>query len=1116
MYYKTLGSREKLFALSFLWLFSVTALLAQNFVGGKRIKQGLWENRQIDYVDGDIAVILKAGVNKNNILPLLQKHGATIKRDFDKLGWGLIELPTSHDVLSKAFELKQSPLLKAAEPNMVNRVQSDPNDPFFLDGHQWALWNRGQNPPSGTSGADINMRNAWEISRGSSNVIIAVLDTGVPLVNGSLSHPDLDDPNKFILGADFVDVPADGVRDNSGHGTHVTGIISAETDNGVGIAGIAGNCRILAIQVFDANGSGSDAAFYNGVIYAVDNGAKIINYSGGGSPSDTKQLALEYAKGHDVVLVASAGNSCGGPVKYPAAYSNFAWGTTTIAVSATNHNDVITEYSNAGPEINVSAPGGHGTTNVCQTGYVYYDSDDIYSTTPNYPFNFQIRHPEITQNYGYLAGTSMAAPHVSGVAALLRSINSTLFASEVRDILQASAIDKGPAGFDNTYGHGRIDAYQALLRALAYANKSMSANATAGNNSRRLVKDSNGYYNLVFESGTTTGGQEIFYRFSTDGINWTVPHRLSAGNGGNASPCISERNGKLYVIWQRWDGSAYDVLFRSTYIAGGGWSNIQQLSPNHAYPPTPVITSPATNKLMAVWRGNIRLLYRTSNDNGINWTATTQVPSTGTNDLSPTLAPIIINGGGGTRSCLIYARTPGSIHYRYYIHGPDSAESWNASVKNLSQIVPGSYNNHKAPSITPSGTAGNQHLHVAWEAAIAATGERVIIHRKATNWGTWPSVYSVLAFILNQPQLPSITGLANDSAELLFQGFDLNNIYKRHDDGSTWGGTVFLAAGTNPSVSIGNTTAKYVWTSGSAAPYQIQTSTETLSKISGKQLATVYHRSIAVIDTTTGNWLEVRLDKLAVKTKSGEEFAVPFAEAKEDAISLTPANAFANLASSWSTLPADAESLFVRCQVNGQGLSAIKDRANRIGIEIALAKKNGASLRLPVITTSSESLPATVRTISIAASNLAGGEISLRAQVSGIENKSSLIASLGHIYEVVEAPIGKTLEAIAQNATPQDYALSAYPNPFSANGTFGNPATQIRFTMKEAGLAMLRVYNLNGQLVRELLHEPRAAGEYALPWDGRDPRGVAAASGVYFIRFETGHEVKLSKVMLVR
>ena len=173
-------------------------------------------------------------------------------------------------------------------------------------------------------------------------------------------------------------------------------------------------------------------------------------------------------------------------------------------------------------------------------------------------------------------------------------------------------------------------------------------------------------------------------------------------------------------------------------------------------------------------------------------------------------------------------------------------------------------------------------------------------------------------------QLPSITGLVYDTAELLFQYNPQNIIYKMHYGGTYWGGPVSVGDGTKPSVSVGNTTAKYVWTYGTAAPYEIKTSTETLSKTGGKQLALSYHRSIAVIDTTTRNWLEVRLDKLAIKTKSGEEVAIPFVEAKEDDKTLKPAKAFDNLASSSITAPADAESLFVRCQVNGQGISTIK------------------------------------------------------------------------------------------------------------------------------------------------------------------------------------------------
>lgn len=324
--------------------------------------------------------------------------------------------------------------------------------------------------------------------------------------------------------------------------------------------------------------------------------------------------------------------------------------------------------------------------------------------------------------------------------------------------------------------------------------------------------------------------------------------------------------------------------------------------------------------------------------------------------------------------------------------------------------------------------------------------------------------------------------------------------------------------GTNPSVSVGNTTAKYVWTSStSAAPYQVKTSAETLSKTGTTPPTIAYHRSIAVLDPNTGAWLEVRLDKLSVKTKAGEEFVIPFVNAKEDSLTLTPANGFINLASSHVTLPTDAESLFVRCVVSGQNLPALKTAGAAIRAELVIAGTNDTTFKLPMVNTTSASLPETKFLLSTSVTSFAGIGFSLRTDVFGLANKkSSLIASLGHIYEVTETPLQKTLEEIANVVAPRDFSLLAHPNPFSANGTFGKPVTQIRFAMKDKGLAALRVYNLSGQLVRELVNEQRAAGEYTASWDGRDDRGVVTASGVYFIRLETGNQVKLSKVTLVR
>jgi hypothetical protein len=390
--------------------------------------------------------------------------------------------------------------------------------------------------------------------------------------------------------------------------------------------------------------------------------------------------------------------------------------------------------------------------------------------------------------------------------------------------------------------------------------------------------------------------------------------------------------------------------------------------------------------------------------------------------------------------------------------------------------------------------------------------DHVLIHRKSSGFDYWPNVYSQIYY--EQQQFPSITALAYNKVDVLYHLTGSNYIYKQRYDGSYWGAPVFVGTGIYPSVSVGSTTAKYVWTGVatpySVPPYQINLSSETLSKTGTGPLAMAYHRSIAVLDPITNAWLEVRLDKMSVKTKTGEELSIPWVNPKEDSLTLTPPNAFTNLASQAVVLPVDADSLSITCMVSGQGLSAVKNGANPIGVDIVLAAKRGATIKLPVINSTAQNLVATTLTLITAISAFAGDEASLSTQVSGIAtNKASLITSLGHIYEVVEASLPKMLEVVAQKTIPQVFALAAHPNPF-------NPSTQIRFVMKNAGTATLCVYNLNGQVIRELLNEYRVAGEHRVPWDGRDDRGRATASGVYFIRFEAGNEVKVGRMMLVR
>jgi len=285
--------------LAVIWILFIAMSYSQEKLGGKEIKTGIWNGHEVKYMDGEVGVKLKPGTSPAQLNAVLNQLNARIKRKFDELGWGWLELPEGKDVMSAISTLKSLSFVETAEPNFVYEVFLEPNDPYFRGTspatypYQWALKNTGQTPPTGTNDADIDAPEAWGITTGSSNVIVAILDSGIPMLNGTLSHPDLDDQSKIILGPDYTDEFDDPtLRDRLGHGTHVAGIVAAETNNGEGVAGLAWNSKILVTQVFNQWGSGFSEWFYNGVKYAVDyqrnNPSKrvIINYSGGGSSSE--------------------------------------------------------------------------------------------------------------------------------------------------------------------------------------------------------------------------------------------------------------------------------------------------------------------------------------------------------------------------------------------------------------------------------------------------------------------------------------------------------------------------------------------------------------------------------------------------------------------------------------------------------------------------------------------------------------------------------------------------------------------------------------------------------------------------------------------------------------
>jgi serine protease len=438
---------------------------------GKKILTGTWMGRQIEYVEGEILFKMNPGAKSVHLLPLLAENKATMEQGPDRLRMGKLRLTSRADIFEALEDLNASDLIEFAEPNMIDRASYPPNDLYFADDSQWALYNHGQFPPGGTPDADISASAGWDLSTGSPDILIAILDSGIPLLGFFLYHPDLSDTSRYVLGEDLVG-DGDWVRDNYGHGTHVLGAMAAVTNNEAGVAGVDWDCRVLINQVFDSSGVGTHNTFKNGVIHAVDNGARVINYSGGGLHSLVKEEAVRYADSCDVLLVASAGNGMGDSVHYPGHYADDY--LNVIAVSATTCRDRLAEYSNYGPSVCVAAPGGSGMP---------WDTDDILSTTPNYPVTLSGSPYYLTQSYGYMAGTSMSCGMVTGLASLLLSIQPDLNAFELREIIEESADQVGDyqyyieTGKSFELGHGRINCYAAMVLASGYTYVYGDANA---------------------------------------------------------------------------------------------------------------------------------------------------------------------------------------------------------------------------------------------------------------------------------------------------------------------------------------------------------------------------------------------------------------------------------------------------------------------------------------------------------------------------------------------------------------------------------------------------------------------------------------------------------------
>ncbi len=400
-------------------------------------------------VTGQIIVKFKPQYTTAQINAHLKQYNASILKQITGINQTVVKVPAGQED-TIAQQMKTDPYVDTAQRDYTTHAFFTPNDPDFS--FQYGLNNTGQTiqGQKGIAGDDIHAEAAWDVTKGN-GVKVAILDTGI-----NLNQPDLSGKvvaEKVFLSSPSPSTDTSSVEDQNGHGTHVAGILAADTNNGIGVAGVCPGCQLIIGRILDDKGDGTTSDSVAAITWAADQGAKVINMSLGTPDSSTESLyaqAVSYAESKGAVVVAAAGN-CGGSdyiqegcteqneTTYPAGVPG------AISVGATTNTDTKASYSNYGSSVGIAAPGD----NILSTGPIHSFDPDLE------PFGYNTSVP-----YFYLSGTSMATPYVSGVAALVAATAYGTTPQAITNRLYATA-DK-IAGTGTDWKYGRVDAAAAV------------------------------------------------------------------------------------------------------------------------------------------------------------------------------------------------------------------------------------------------------------------------------------------------------------------------------------------------------------------------------------------------------------------------------------------------------------------------------------------------------------------------------------------------------------------------------------------------------------------------------------------------------------------------------
>ena len=751
----------------------------------------------VEYIPSQLLVQFKASASSLRTAAILSEQGVVRIKRVPALRVSVLQLPASLPVERAVDIFNKMPEVEYAEPNYVISIAQTAE---AWQDNQWAP-------------QKIQAPEAWALIPNPATVTIAVVDTGIDYRHSQLApnmwqnsaeasgQPGVDDDSNGyiddIYGWDFVNSDSDPMGDHP-HGTHVAGIAAATvSQDPSGMAGVCPFCRLMAVKVLDANGAGALDVVANGITYAANNGAKVINLSLGATMgATTLQNAVDYAWSHGAVVVAAAGNNGTNTLFYPAAYTN------AIAVASTNVNDYHSCFSNYGNATNnfisVSAPG-----------------EAIYSTTPV--------DTSGNDTYAIYSGTSMATPHVSGLAGLLFAQDGGRTNATVRELIQATTVDLGSLGTDPYFGTGRINAYRAAMDirdATIPPEEMFSDNQTASGyaHARKLARDASGTLHLIWHTkdGST---YRVRYATSTDnGVSWTLQPDVFSSTLETYHPALAIDDTNLYVAFPSKTASTptyYQILFSRKPLVGGSWSAPVPLMGGTFNAVRPDLYRDPTNGRLHLVASSLDdttyVYYRSSSNGGDSWGPVVQVnPTTPTTASKTRYATVHANGN----NIYIAARTVNaSLFTTYYLHtvrSIDGGTSWidQFKVSSYLALLTGEY------GVSLAGVG--DRLYMAYEVG----GNLYFRRYDGTGWSDYLQLES-------SGKWPSITQSEDGQAWMIWE-VD-GSLMMRHYTGTVWepAQTLFTANSFDkryyPNLKLGSSGGMVEWASTSCcgAPFRL-------------------------------------------------------------------------------------------------------------------------------------------------------------------------------------------------------------------------------------------------------------------------------------------------------